>query len=199
MHSDDNSDDTVEEGTQPTQLNEVPPDGNNGDDDVEDLSEDTHVAVQGLIGIGSDGAQEKQKESRAISIHEKDNSQVEGEEEVKHIKVKRSKDIIHNIPTGGFCRTEGIKLSNAKGKGTIKKRIKDQMPTTDTAAMLMLRYMHSRISRHYAAACTDCIARPYVIQQGDDLRNQDESGCARLRAAPHDESDCARLRAAAHD
>ena len=50
--------------------------------------------------------------------------------------------------------------------------------------MLMLRYMHSRISRHYAAACTDCIARPYVIQQGDDLRNQDESGCARLRAAP---------------
>ena len=85
------------------------------------------------------------------------------------------------------------------------------MPTTDTAAMLMLRYMHSRISRHYAAACTDCIARPYVIQQGDDLRNQDESDCARPcaaplnesdcdrpRAAPHDESDCARLRAAPH-
>jgi hypothetical protein len=37
-------------------------------------------------------------------------------------------------------RTEGINmLSNAKGKGTIKKTIKDQMPTSDTAAMLMLR------------------------------------------------------------
>ena len=93
MHSDDNSDDTVEEGTQPTQLNEVPPDGNNGDDDVEDLSEDTHVAVQGLIGIGSDGAQEKQKESRAISIHEKDNSQVEGEEEVNTSKLSAAKTL----------------------------------------------------------------------------------------------------------
>jgi hypothetical protein len=148
MHSDDNLAEAAVEETQETQLDRESPDGNNGNDDVEDLSEETQIEDQGLIGNGSEGAHEEQekirarsnRENRTIVNSDKDNTQVECDEEVKHIKVKRSKDIIHNILTGGFSRTEGIsRKSNNKGKGKIKTYIKDQMPTTDTAAMLMLR------------------------------------------------------------